>query len=342
MKVFIPNLDKSGYVKQKVKELKKYDIHVEVHQESIFLNLYKIFTSKIIHLQWPEHIAYNKTTLFKWKIIFYLYKLMGGKIIWTIHNITPHDENKKKIYGKILDIIIPNLDGWIGLSRQNIELICQNKNLKKIPHFHIPHGDFKNLYPNSISKQEAKDRLRVPLNSKIYLYFGTIYEYKNVPELINEFLKIQDKNSILIIAGKTYKDELRNKIQTIIQNNKRILFFNEWIPDSEVQSYFNAADVTVIPYGDSLNSGVAFLSLSFNKPICCPNTPTFIELKEEVGSKWIHLYEGAFNHEAFEKCLKDMPNAEDKPDLSKFEWSLIALKLADFYKKTLNYTPNFK
>jgi beta-1,4-mannosyltransferase len=341
MKVFIPNLAKSGYIKQKIKELKTHEIHVDVHQKNIFLNLYKIFTSQIIHLQWPEHMAQNSINLAKWKIILFFYKLLGGKIIWTIHNTTPHDSSKTKFFNKTLDIIIPNLDGWIGLSRKNIELICQNENLKKIPHAHIPHGHFRALYPDTISKKEAIDKLGLSLNSKIYLFFGTIQKYKNVPNLVSEFINFKDTNSTLLIAGKTDNEETKSKILSLIKNNNRISFYDEWIPDSEVQNYFNAADLTIIPYGENFNSGVAFLSLSFNKPICCPNTPTFVELKENVGSKWVKLYDGAFSYETFKNCLEDMPAEGEKPDLSKYEWSFVALKLAEFYNKTLTHTPNF-
>ncbi len=36
-----------------------------------------------------------------------------------------------------------------------------------------------------------------------------------------------------------------------------------------------------------------------------------------------------------------MPAEGEKPDLSKYEWSLVALKLAEFYNITLTHTPNF-
>jgi beta-1,4-mannosyltransferase len=355
MKVFIPHYDQNPFIKQQKLELKKHGILINHKRELTprIKSICSLLSSDILHIQWPEHIltpgvSYASTKFYSIRInlrkaILSFYKLLGGKIIWTVHNLEPHGEKQKKRFSEIINFLSKHLDGWISLTNVgSIEIQKRYPKFKNIPHVVIPHPEYRTCYPNDHKVRESKISLNISPNSKVFLFFGNISTYKNVPSLVSEFLKHKDNQTILIIAGKTYNSEIRDKILSLIKNNNRIRFDDEWISDSKVQTYFNAADVTIIPYRDNLNSGVAFLSLSFNKPICCPNTPTFIELKEEVGSKWIHLYEGAFNHEAFEKCLKDMPNAEDKPDLSKFEWSLIALKLADFYKKTLNYTPNFK
>ena len=44
------------------------------------------------------------------------HKNFGGKIVWTIHNITPHDENLHRRYNKLMNFF-----------RKNRWFICMNK-----------------------------------------------------------------------------------------------------------------------------------------------------------------------------------------------------------------------
>ena len=57
-----------------------------------------------------------------------------------------------------------------------------------------------------------------------------------------------------------------------------ILFYKDFIPDSEVHLYFSAADVTVQPYKDATQSGVTQVAYFYNKPMIVTNIGGLPEL----------------------------------------------------------------
>lgn len=83
----------------------------------------------------------------------------------------------------------------------------------------------------------------------------------------------------LIVAGEFYENEkpyfdLLDKLKI----SEDVIFYKEFIPDSEVHLYFSAADVTVQPYKDATQSGVTQVSYFYNKPMIVTNIGGLPEL----------------------------------------------------------------
>src|SRR5439155_5264922 len=82
----------------------------------------------------------------------------------------------------------------------------------------------------------------------------------------------EDKELRLIIAGRikpgyaSYWNTLQSQISRA-GLEKCIIQHVRFIPDEEVELYFKAADVAVIPYVEIFQSGVPFLSYSFGLPV---------------------------------------------------------------------------
>lgn len=72
----------------------------------------------------------------------------------------------------------------------------------------------------------------------------------------------------LLIAGEFYCDPV--PYQKIIEKHQladRIIFHNDFIPDSKVRNYFSAADLVVQPYKNATQSGVSQIAYHFDKPM---------------------------------------------------------------------------
>lgn len=57
----------------------------------------------------------------------------------------------------------------------------------------------------------------------------------------------------------------------------RVILRTEFIPDGEIEIYFKAADVLVLPYKDIFQSGVLFLGYSFGLPVIVTDVGSFRE-----------------------------------------------------------------
>jgi glycosyltransferase involved in cell wall biosynthesis len=149
----------------------------------------------------------------------------------------------------------------------------------------IPFG-INNAVPNtSLSSGEARRRLGIPEDKKAILFFGNIAPYKGLEYLVRSFqnhLGGRDDYR-LIIAGKPKNcEEYWKGIQEAIGNDipkGQVLLKSDYIADEEIEIYFKAADVLVLPYRHIYQSGVLFLGYSFGLPALASDVGS---LKEEI------------------------------------------------------------
>ena len=157
---------------------------------------------------------------------------------------------------------------------------------------------FHFYYENNCSKNEARKRLNLKENAFVYLFFGEIKPYKGLQNLLPVFNKVVKENDVLIIAGKSYDADFLDSLQKITNDNKQVLWFHRFIEDSEVQLFFNAADVVLLPFVRIDHSGSIDLAMSFSKPV--------ITLKTASTEKLLaNQTELLFNQpEDIKKCLQ--------------------------------------
>ena len=150
----------------------------------------------------------------------------------------------------------------------------------------IPFG-INNTVPNSgITAVDAKRILGVGIADKVMLCFGQIAPYKGLEYLIEAFSELAKRNESyrLIIAGKVkqgqteYWNEIRRKIdRSAVQD--QIIVKIEHVPDEQVELYFKAANVLVVPYINIFQSGVPFLAYSFGLPVIATDVGS---LREDI------------------------------------------------------------
>lgn len=296
----------------------------------------------IIHVHWPEAIlndhnpirVFTKTIALIFIIIFA--KAKGAKIIWTVHNLNSHERYYPYLEDLFWRVFTSCIDGYISLSKVGLSMALERfPLLRKASGVVIPHGDYCNIYPNFISKQEARRCLGLSKNAKVLVFFGQIREYKNVPHLINTFRQLKIPDLALIVAGKPNSEVLLNTILEEASEDKRIHLYLKFIQDEDVQIYMNAADLVVLPYREILNSGSAILALSFNRPVLVPEKGALSELKTEVGDEWVYLYQGELTPQVLTDVLEIIDIPRGSPFLEKYSWRNIACTTFQFYKSVI-------
>jgi D-inositol-3-phosphate glycosyltransferase len=228
--------------------------------------------------------------------IFYrLLKTAGYKLVHTVHDVIPLDENKTDIFFnnivyKSSDILIVHSEP----NRKSLEQFSIDSRKIRV----VPHGNFDMFLSGDIvSQQCARDKYDLKPEADVLLFFGFIKKYKGLDLLLDAFSKASNINSKLhlIIAGAAESDELgrhyTDKIKKI-HSADRILFHNSFIDDKEVQYYFQASDIVVLPYRQISHSGVMHLAYSFGKPLIVTDTGDFIFTVSDDNSGFpVHKYE---------------------------------------------------
>jgi len=223
----------------------------------------------IFHVLWN-----NKFEIFDRTLLMLYYRLLGKKIVLTLHNVNARtrDANDTPVNRLTLRIQYRLADHmFVHTEKMKIEVI-QEFGVPAARITVIPFG-INNSVPNTnLTSVEAKRRLGICECEKIILFFGHIAPYKGLEYLISAFRKVCDlcEGYRLIIAGRPkncekYWTSIREMIREDVERG-RVLVRAEFIPDEETEVYFKAADVLVLPYTHIYQSGVLFLGYSFGLP----------------------------------------------------------------------------
>lgn len=260
-------------------ENKKYYIDHNPGFDIYFINTYSGKFSYLISVLLPKNII-RLAKIIKKENPDYIYIPMGDmwnpfvlpliskyKIIYTIHDVNPH-EGEKSVYKVIIHKISPKYkQRFIVLSEKSKKILLE----KGIPSSDIeviPHAAFT-VYGTASSRRTQENR-----SFKI-LFFGRIIKYKGLEVLLNALKDIpNDLDISLRIAGSgdltPYQDLLK-------YNERKIELFHQWISDEDVAKYFKDVDVVVLPYTDASQSGVIPLAYAFSNPVIVTDVGSLAE-----------------------------------------------------------------
>lgn len=219
---------------------------------------------EIVHAQWWAHPL---APIFC--VILNTAKLRGKRIIITVHNVQPHEKSRVNTF--LNEVVLGLGDNFIVHSEKNKESLSRIYNIDQDKISVIPHGILTPVAVKGITRDTARKFLNIPLNKKVLLFFGIIRDYKGLDILLKAMAQIVKENGdvILLIAGKPWEDW--SKYQKIINENTLegyIIKKLDFILPSEVEFYFSASDLVILPYKyfDS-QSGVGALALPFGIPM---------------------------------------------------------------------------
>jgi len=195
-------------------------------------------------------------------IVFNWFLPKKSKRIVILHNLIPHE---KRFFDRFLNKQLVRLfDGFVVMSDTvRDELLSLRSNAKFLQLEHPWYDHFGHQLPQN----EAKKMLNLDEDKKTVLFFGIIRAYKGLDLLIEAFDALGDDYQ-LVIAGEIYgNDNQYEQMISSMSSKKRIHLFNRYISDEEVNVFFSASDVCVLPYRSATQSGVTATAFHFNVPI---------------------------------------------------------------------------
>ncbi len=246
----------------------------------------------VLHLHWLTPYLKGETSFtrlvysLKLPIDLWLTRLMGIKIIWTIHNHLAHDCQFSQLELWLRKRLIKIADEIIVHNCSTVDLLQQAWNLDCSKLTVIPHGHYRNIYQPLISQSEARKKLNLPLDGYLYLNLGMIRPYKGIENLLQVWQENQAifQSHSLLIAGKPLDAAYGEKITALATNTNQLIFKANFIQSDQIHLYFSAADVVVLPFTNILTSGSLILAMSYNKPIIAPCQGGIKETLKEADS----------------------------------------------------------
>lgn len=197
-----------------------------------------------------------------------LYRL-GSKRLWlTVHNLVPHDKHDKA-------------KRWIlrRLYRIPHVLIVHTQKMKRdlIREFDVPESGIVVMehgiddIPGAAGSPSHAGRLRV-------LLFGGVLPYKGVDIFLQALHLCREISVDATIAGEARNAAYASEIERLIGEVPEphcVNWDRRFIPEQEVNAYFERADVVAMPYRHIDQSGVLFTAYRFGAPVVCFDVGAF-------------------------------------------------------------------
>ncbi len=281
------------YIDLSTDALVQQGIDVAVETQLRIRHVLRSGPGHIIHLQFPEELykGASRVSLLarSFRVLFLLLTLRvrGARLFWTFHDDIPHesvliplvDRVMRRVLALLCDVIIVHSTYAAHALRR---LYVPNAQVVR-----VPLGNMVGFFPHeTVAKGEARRRLGIAADRRVYLFFGRMRWYKGVDDLITAFRKLQRADAILLLAdvpaGRTWDlASTRRMFIELVGNDPRIIARFEWIPREEVALYFRAADVAVFPFRRVTTSATVVTALSFGLPIIAPRIGSMPEMVTE-------------------------------------------------------------
>jgi len=191
------------------------------------------------------------------------------RIVCIADNIIPHEHRAgDKAFTKYF---LKSCDAFITMSEKVLSDLKQFEKTKPIQLVRHPLYD---TFGEIISKEGAREKLKVNRSDSVILFFGFIRKYKGLDLLLEAMNddKIKQSGIKLLVAGEFYEDA--KQYQELIDRlgiRNQLILKTDFIQDSEVKYYLCAADAVVQPYRNATQSGVTPLAYYFEKPMIVTN-----------------------------------------------------------------------
>jgi glycosyltransferase involved in cell wall biosynthesis len=249
-------------------------------------------TPGVLHFHWPSY-AYSDLNRAKmaeyigqWARTLLRAKTKGFKIVWTAHNLYPHEQmhadlerDARFLLVELCDAVIVHCCAATGLLREHFGM--------KARHAVIPHGHYCGVYGKTWEAGEARQKLGLENDGTVYLFFGQMRAYKGLDGLLNVFGSMPEDRGTLVVAGAALDADLARRIIGKNRQQRNVVVHPFFIPDAEVGLYLGAADVIVLPYRDVLTSGATVLAHSMGRPVIANAQGCMREMVPE-GTGWLY------------------------------------------------------
>jgi D-inositol-3-phosphate glycosyltransferase len=260
------------------------------------------------------------------------------KLVSIFDNVMPHE---RRTGDRILTKYFTRcVDGAVAMSKSvlnDLKLFC-----KEIPAVLSPHPLFDNFGAPQ-KRNEALEKLDLDPAYSYLLFFGFIRAYKGLDLLIDAFAdkRFRSRKLKLIIAGEFYEDDEPYR-ELVKRNNleNEIIFFDRFINDNEVTSFFSVADLVVQPYRSATQSGVTQIAYHFEKPILVTDVGGLREIVPDRKCgyvvKPVPVEIANAIEDYFDSNMKETFTLNIKKEKEKYSWSNMTASITEVYKKSLN------
>lgn len=201
-------------------------------------------------------------------VVARLLRASGIRVATTVHDVLPHyprawSRAEYRFFYRSFDRLVAHSDDAL----QRLRALGIDA-----PILVVPHGEYDIYRLSGLERHEARARIGgLGDDDFVALFFGRIDERKGIAELL-DFAEALDPGSPtkLIVAGFNAIDASNSTLRARFDASAKLAqcrVVANGVPFQQVELYFAAADVVLLPYLEGTTSGVLKLAMAFGKPV---------------------------------------------------------------------------
>lgn len=207
-----------------------------------------------------------------------LAKFMGKQnLTFVCHNVFPHE--RFPLDKKLTKLTLKNGKHFIVHAKEEE---AELKQIMPNPDCRVtPHPSYNAFCFEHMTKAQARERLGLASDEKVLLFFGFVRPYKGLKHLIHAMPKVKEGlgDVRLLIVGEfgsaedkeDYVRQIKDLAESDPELESAIVIKDGYTPDREVEKYFAACDMVVLPYESATQSGIVQIAYGFGKPVTVTN-----------------------------------------------------------------------
>jgi glycosyltransferase involved in cell wall biosynthesis len=219
----------------------------------------------VLHIQW------SRLPRLDYSFIQQVRKL-GVPIVHTVHEVMPPYAPRASLASAAR--VYASADRLILHTQANLQEFervypgVDARRVRIIPMLNLP---YRGLPPGA-TQVDARQRLSLPSDARIALFFGAIKTNKGLDVLVRAFAdaQAQQPDLHLLIAGlpeRPSDQEMLGSARTL----PNIHIHTGYVPYGEMWAYHLAADVAIFPYRSITQSMALFTAMDFGLPVIVTN-----------------------------------------------------------------------
>jgi glycosyltransferase involved in cell wall biosynthesis len=187
-----------------------------------------------------------------------------GRIICICHNVLPHEQSL--VDRSLAALAFSLADAFLVQSREDCEKLLRiRKGARVAVH---PHPIYDFFGTGNLSKAEAR-RGAGAGEGPLILFFGYVRSYKGLSCLIEAMPLIREKvPATLLVVGEFYEDRAPyDELVARLALGDAVRFVDRYVGNEEVERYFVASDLVILPYLSATQSGIVQIAIAFDRPV---------------------------------------------------------------------------
>jgi glycosyltransferase involved in cell wall biosynthesis len=184
--------------------------------------------------------------------------------IFICHNVLPHE--RSLIDTVLARIAFAGADAFIVQSTEDLRKLGRIR--RRAPVIVHPHPIYDFFAGGGFTRESARAAIGERAGP-LLLFFGYIRPYKGLRYLIEALPLIRDRIPVrLLVVGEFYDDPAPyEELVAKLGLSDAVRFVNRYVGNEEVEAFFTASDLVILPYLSATQSGIVQIAIAFDRPV---------------------------------------------------------------------------